>query len=246
MNYYFWENQTKEMIKKLLVPIFILCVISCDQTSSDRKKEDAGPKNGLIHTYNEDGSLSASIYYKNNLRHGLAIDYYKDGKLRAEIDYVNGLKEGLAKWYHKNGKIFRSTAYIADQREGFQKKYYEEGALMSVAEFHENEPGIGLKEYNKSGQERKSKAAFVFGEKIPLDDGAVKIEVRLNNKVKEVSIFQGSLKKGKFMHQGLVEINKTANMGYAIIPKGETEVSVVAKYKTRYKNYRVLHGKAKL
>tara|TARA_Y100001978_G_C23643255_1_gene409405 strand:- start:200 stop:904 length:705 start_codon:yes stop_codon:yes gene_type:complete len=234
------------MIKKLFVPIFILYVISCGQTYSDGKKEDGGPKNGLVHTYNEDGSLSASINYKNNLRHGLALDYYKDGKLRAEIDYVNGLKQGLAKWYHKNGKIFRSTAYIADQREGFQKKYYEEGALMSVAEFHENEPGIGLKEYNKSGQERKSKAAFVFGEKIPLDDGAVKIEVRLNNKVKEVSIFQGSLKKGKFMHQGLVEINKTGNMGYAIIPKGETEVSVVAKYKTRYKNFRVINGKAKL
>ena len=234
------------MIKKLLIPIFILSVISCNQTSSNGKKEDGGPKNGLVHTYNEDGSLSASINYKNNLRHGLALDYYKDGKLRAEIDYVNGLKQGLAKWYHKNGKIFRITAYIADQREGFQKKYYEEGDLMSVAEFHENEPGIGLKEYNKSGQERKSKAAFVFGEKIPLDNGAVKIEVRLNNKVKEVNIFQGSLKDGKFMHEGLVDINKTANMGYAIIPKGETEVSVVAKYKTRYKNYRVLHGKVKL
>ena len=234
------------MIKKLFVPILILFVISCDQISSDGKKEDAGPKNGLVHTYNEDGSLSASINYKNNLRHGLALDYYKDGKLRAEIDYVNGLKEGLAKWYHKNGKLFRSTAYIADQREGFQKKYYEEGALMSVAEFHNNQSGIGLKEYNKSGQERKSKAAFVFGEKTPLDNGAVKIEVRLNNKVKEVNIFQGSLKDGKFMHEGLVDINKTANMGYAIIPKGETEVSVVAKYKTRYKNYRVLHGKAKL
>ena len=234
------------MIKQLLIPIFILSVISCNQTSSDGKKEDGGPKNGLVHTYNEDGSLSASINYKNNLRHGLAIDYYKDGKLRAEIDYVNGLKQGLAKWYHKNGKIFRITAYIADQREGFQKKYYEEGDLMSVAEFHENEPGIELKEYNKSGQERKSKAAFVFGEKTPLDKGAVKIEVRLNNKVKEVNIFQGSLKDGKFMHEGLVDINKTANMGYAIIPKGETEVSVVAKYKTRYKNYRVLHGKVKL
>ena len=234
------------MIKKLLIPIFILSIISCNQTSSDGKMEDGGPKNGLVHTYNEDGSLSASINYKNNLRHGLALDYYKDGKLRAEIDYVNGLKQGLAKWYHKNGKIFRITAYIADQREGFQKKYYEEGDLMSVAEFHENEPGIELKEYNKSGQERKSKAAFVFGEKTPLDNGAVKIEVRLNNKVKEVNIFQGSLKDGKFMHEGLVDINKTANMGYAIIPKGETEVSVVAKYKTRYKNYRVLHGKVKL
>ena len=139
------------MIKKLFVPIFILFVISCDHTSSDGKKEDIGPKNGLVHTYNEDGSLSASINYKNNLRHGRALDYYKDGKLRAEIDYVNGLKEGLAKWFHKNGKLFRSTAYIADQREGFQKKYYEEGALMSVAEFHENHPGIGLKEYNQSG-----------------------------------------------------------------------------------------------
>ena len=234
------------MIKKLLIPIFILSIISCNQTSSDGKKKDGGPKNGLVHTYNEDGSLSASINYKNNLRHGIALDYYKDGKLRAEIDYVNGLKQGLAKWYHKNGKIFRSTAYIADQREGFQKKYYEEGDLMSVAEFHENQSGIGLKEYNKSGQERKSKAAFVFGEKTPLDNGAIKIEVRLNNKVKEVNIFQGSLKDGKFMHEGLVDIKKTANMGYAIIPKGETEVSVVAKYKTRYKNYRVLHGKVKL
>ena len=234
------------MIKKLLLPIFILSAISCDQNPFDSKKEGGGPKNGLVHTYNEDGSLSSSIVYKNNLRHGLAIDYYKDGKLRAEIEYFKGLKEGFAKWYHKNGNIYRSTAYIADQREGFQKKYYEDGVLMSVSEFHEDEPGIGLKEYNKSGQERKSKADFVFGEKVPLDDGTVKIEVRLNNKVKEVSIFQGSLKKDKFMHQGLVEINKTANMGYAIIPKGETEVSVVAKYKTRYKNYRVLHGKAKL
>ena len=233
------------MIKKLFVPIFILFVISCDQTSSDGKKEDAGPKNGLVHTYNEDGSLSASINYKNNLRHGRALDYYKDGKLRAEIDYVNGLKEGLAKWFHKNGKLFRSTAYIADQREGFQKKYYEEGALMSVAEFHENHPGIGLKEYNQSGQERKSKAAFVFGEKTPLDNGAVKIEVRLNNKVKEVNLFKGSLKNDKFMHDGLVEINKTANLGHVVIPKGVKEVPVVAKYKTRYKNYRVLQGTAK-
>ena len=51
----------KEMIKKLFVSIFILCIISCDQTSSDGKKEDGGSKNGLVNTYNEDGSLSASI-----------------------------------------------------------------------------------------------------------------------------------------------------------------------------------------
>ena len=67
------------MIKKLFVPIFILCAISCDQTSFDVKK-GGGPKNDetkpyencsdlflfdtktKVHTYNEDGSLSSSIY----------------------------------------------------------------------------------------------------------------------------------------------------------------------------------------
>tara|TARA_B100001057_G_scaffold108758_1_gene106622 strand:+ start:172 stop:369 length:198 start_codon:yes stop_codon:yes gene_type:complete len=61
------------MIKKLFVTIFILCVISCDQTLSSRKKEDTGFKNGLVHTYNEDGGLSSSIYYKNyRVLHGKA------------------------------------------------------------------------------------------------------------------------------------------------------------------------------
>ena len=234
------------MIKKLFAVILIITIGSCEYRSSTSENgEKKSPKNGLVHTYNEDGSLSASIHYKNNIRHGLALDYYKDGKLRAEIDYINGLKEGVAKWFHKNGKVFRSTDYLADAREGFQKKYFEDGELMSVVEFHENHPGIGLKEYSKSGQERKAKAEFIFGEQIKLDNGSVKIEVRLNNKVKEVTLYQGALKNGKFIHDGLIEINKTANVGYVNIPKGEKEVYVIAKYKTRYKNYRVFQGIAR-
>lgn len=233
------------MFKKLITTALTLLIISCDFATSEENKEAKGPKNGRVHTYNDDGSLSASILYKNDLRHGSALDYYTDGKLRADIEYVNGVKEGQAKWYHKNGTVYRSTQYVANQRQGFQKKYYEDGALMSVAEFYEDHPGIGLKEFTKSGQERKSKLAFVFGEKIQLDNGAVKIEVRLSNKVKEVELFQGPLKKGKYTHDGLTEINKTANMGHVIIPKGTLEVSVVAKYKTRYKNYRIFQGNVK-
>ena len=115
------------MIKKLLVPIFILCVISCDQTSSDGKKEDGGPKNGLVHTYNEDGSLSASINYKNNLRHGLALDYYKDGKLRAEIDYVNGLKQGLQNGTIKMGKFLEVQPILLISVKGFRKNIMKKG-----------------------------------------------------------------------------------------------------------------------
>ena len=64
----------------------------CDQTSYDGKKEDGNPKNGLVHTYNEDGSLSASINYKNNLRHGLALDYYKMGSCVLKIMLMDSNK----------------------------------------------------------------------------------------------------------------------------------------------------------
>ena len=93
---------------------------------------------------------------------------------------------------------------------GFRKNIMKKG-LDVCCRIHEIEPSIGLKEYNKSGQERKSKAAFVFGEKIPLMD--CKNRGKTNNKVKEVSIFQGSLKKDKFMHQGLL---KLTNLQYGL------------------------------
>ncbi len=213
-----------------------------DSTATNQKK---GPKNGLIHTYNEDGSISASINYVEGVRHGLASDFYTDGKLRAKIDYINGVKEGKAKWYHKNGKSYRVTSYSADERHGTQKKYYEDGELMSEALFFENHPGIGLREFSKSGQERKAVPKFTYSNKKTQADGSVIVEVKLANKVKEVSLYQGELTDSLYLHDQLKEINKTANTGFAIIPFGKNEVTVLAKYKTRYKNYRVVQGTAK-
>jgi hypothetical protein len=235
------------MLRKILSLVILMALVACQnqRPSSTEEAKKKGLKNGLVHTYNEDGSLSASIHYKDDIRHGMALDYYTDGKLRAEIDYVHGVKEGEAKWYHKNGKVFRTTEYLADARQGFQKKYYEDGELMSEIEFHNNFPGVGLREFNKSGHERKAKVEFVFGDPINLNNGSVTREVRLSNKVKEVTLYQGELKNGKFLHEGLVEINKTANTGFVNIPKGETEIKVIAKYKTRFKNYRVVQGIAK-
>ena len=234
------------MFKNFLFLSLIATVMSCnngnDSSTSDQKK---GSKNGLVHTYNEDGSVSASIYYVDGIRDGLASDFYTDGKLRAEIDYVNGVKEGLAKWYHKNGKAYRVTTYIGDERHGVQKKYYEDGELMSEAKYFENHSGLGLREFNKSGQERKAVPSFTFSNKKIQPDGSVIVEVKLANKVKEVSLYQGELVGSLYLHNNLIEINKTANMGYAKIPAGKNEVTVLAKYKTRYKNYRVVKGIAK-
>lgn len=228
------------MIQKLLSLILLVTLIACDNSSTSTSKQQKGPKNGLVHTYNSDGSISASIHYKDDIRHGLATDFYTDGKLRAKIDYVMGVKEGKAKWYHRNGNLFRITDYVADQRQGWQRKYYDDGELMSEVEFYEGFPGVGLKEYSQSGNERRAKTKFVLGESTKMPDGTTRVEVRLSNKVKEVSFYQGDLLNGKFMHEGLESINKTANMGYLVFPKGQNQVSVIAQYKTRYKNFRVV------
>ena len=234
------------MFKNLLFLSLITTLIACsngnDSTTSTQKKS---PKNGLVQTYNEDGSISASINYVEGIRHGLASDFYTDGKLRAEIDYVNGVKEGMAKWYHKNGKAYRVTSYLADSRHGTQKKYYEDGELMSEAKYFENHPGLGLREFSKSGRERKAVPEFSFSNKKTLADGTVVVQVKLANKVKEVSLYQGELTDSLYLHDNLKEINKTANTGFAKIPAGKNEVTVLAKYKTRYKNYRVVKGIAK-
>ena len=225
-----------------LIATILSCTNGNDSTTSSQKK---GPKNGLVHTYNEDGSISASINYVEEVRHGLASDFYTDGKLRAEIDYVNGAKEGLAKWYHKNGKAYRITTYLEDNRHGSQKKYYEDGELMSEALYFENHPGLGLREFSKSGQERKAVPTFTFSNKKTMPDGTVVVQVKLANKVKEVTLYQGELTDNIYLHDNLKEINKTANTGFAKIPAGKNEVTVLAKYKTRYKNYRVVQGTAK-
>jgi len=234
------------MIKNLFLLSIIATLVGCsngnDTTTSTQTK---GPKNGLVHTYNEDGSISASINYVEGVRHGLASDFYTDGKLRAKIDYVNGVKEGKAKWYHKNGKPYRITNYKGDERNGVQRKFYEDGELMSEALFFNNFPGIGLKEFSKSGQERKAVPKFTFSNKKMQADGSVIVEVKLANKVKEVSLYQGDLADNLYLHDELKEINKTANTGFAIIPTGKNEVTILAKYKTRYKNYRVVTGVAK-
>ena len=234
------------MIKNLFLLSIIATVMSCTNgNDSSTSNQNKGPKNGLVHTFNEDGSVSASINYVEGVRHGLATDFYTDGKLRAEIDYINGAKEGFAKWYHKNGEAYRITSYLADERFGTQKKYYEDGALMSEAVYFENHPGLGLREFSKSGTERKAAPKFTFSNKKTLADGTVVVEVKLANKVKEVSLYQGNLVDSLYLHNHLIEINKTANTGFATIPAGKNEVTVLAKYKTRYKNYRVVQGIAK-
>ena len=68
------------MLQKNLAILLLIGLSSCDTSSKTEEQKQKGPKDGLIHTYNEDGSISASINYKEGIRHGMAFDYYTDGK----------------------------------------------------------------------------------------------------------------------------------------------------------------------
>ena len=52
------------MIQKLLAVFLLLLIGACDNPSTSVSTHKKGPKNGLVHTYNEDGSISTSINYK--------------------------------------------------------------------------------------------------------------------------------------------------------------------------------------
>jgi antitoxin component YwqK of YwqJK toxin-antitoxin module len=230
------------MIKKRCLLFLFLAAFACEPNQNKNPYDPKEPKNGLVHTYNDDGTISTSILYKDNIRNGLAKDFYEDGSLRAEIEYLNGLKDGSAKWYYKKGNIFRLTHYKNGERHGIQKKFYEEGALISESEFFENYPGIGLKEYSKSGNERKSRPKIIVEKKKTNPDGSIVYQISVNNKVKEVDFFTGFLKKDRFIHDKMLRINKVSNLGVVTLEKDQQKLLLSAQYKTRYNNYRVLQG----
>ena len=217
------------MIKKFFLLLLLSGAFACKTNLNIDTSAQKEEKNGLLHTYNEDGSISSSIFYKDNLRNGLAKDFYEDGSLRAEIEYLQGIKHGAAKWYYKKGNLYRLTHYKNGQRHGIQRKFYEEGGLISNAEFFENYPGMGLKEYSKSGNERKSRAEIRVEKKKTNPDGSLVYEISVNNKVKEVNLYTGPLKKDRFLHDQMVGINKVSNKGLVTLEKDQDKLFISAK-----------------
>lgn len=60
---------------------------------------------GVQEVYYEDGRLSSSKMFSNNVQNGLSIEYYEDGSVMSESNYVNGKLKGKVKEYKKGSKF---------------------------------------------------------------------------------------------------------------------------------------------
>jgi hypothetical protein len=71
------------------------------------------------------------------------------------ITYKDGVKNGLTKWFYESGNMYRETTYVDGKADGIQKKYYENGKLLAEIHYKRGLVLPGLKEYTKSGKQKK-------------------------------------------------------------------------------------------
>jgi antitoxin component YwqK of YwqJK toxin-antitoxin module len=71
-------------------------------------------------SWNPDGSLDDSGYYRNNMRHGIWIEWIQNGIIKSVGEYRNGWKKGLWRYYDTKGKLLYMRRFSSF-------KYDEEG-----------------------------------------------------------------------------------------------------------------------
>ncbi len=237
-------------MKKFILPFLVLTALwSCDEGASQEKnvvKEEInqvvdGKKEGLHVIRKEDGSIRNEIRYENGQRSGISTDFYDSGERRMDISYVNGIKSGNVTWYHKNGKVYRVNPYVDGYVQGVQTKFYENGQQMSELEFFQDSPGIGLREWERSGKIKKFKTDLVAKRKGSL------VQVELASKKQKVSYYLGQLKDDKFMNIGLEDVTIGGGVGEFNIDefKGKSSINIIVKYLSYNKNPIIFVGTIK-
>jgi len=254
------------------MPALVLClfIVSC-QSKPSAKTED-----GVAREYYSDGTIKKETQVKDTLAHGLmkqydrdgglmnvysfnmgrlsgpAVSYYPNKKIEQKMFYVDGKREGTTLWYYSSGELFRNIPYKAGKIEGVKTSYYKNGKIMSEAPFHNDLPGIGLKEYNEKGTLISDDTKIIVDEDNRLfAENMYILTIKVNNPKNGLRYYLGDLEEGKYIGQYQWQLpNKDGVATYSInLNKGgfrmETLV-LTACYKTSKSNYRVISTKYNL
>lgn len=252
-----------------LVPLLFFALTGCDYIQKhfgDGYKERVTKRNGLVKSYRpnktlyieanyvndtlqglyksyyENGNVKKKMTMKSGKKHGLASLFYDNGNLRDEVNYRDGVKEGILKSYYKNGGLYKEVNYIEGLRQGNETKYHENGKVMSILPYKNNYPGIGLKEFNKSGKPLKIEPRL---EVKTIDNlrssGKYSIEVQFSKKRNKADYYLGELVEGQFLYEDMPKIIERDGAAYidGSVPPGQfimERLRIVGCFKTPYGN----------
>jgi hypothetical protein len=256
------------MIKPTWIIAWIILLAACSQTSKKQEvpadgtrvikeyhsngklKSEISARGKLRHgeskEYRRDGTLESLITYENNRKHGPAKSFYPDGEtVKTEVLFENGFKHGDSKWYFPDGTLYRLTPYFKGWIEGIRKVYYENGNLQAEIPYNRGEPGIGLREYNSSGNPKEMNTTIVFREQDRINlDNTFRLIITLSDGSQDVEFFQGELTDGKYWNKGLQKIPTEDGTGILefYVSKGMFKMqtlNIVARIKTPLNNYHI-------
>ena len=109
-------------------------VVSVENVVVIRKEKPI--KNGLVVTYNDDGTVRSEIYYTNDIRDGIC-NWYSNGHLTSTAHYKDGKEHGTSIQYHAPGKILNIQNYKDGKHHGQVIKFYEYGMIESIDLYNE-------------------------------------------------------------------------------------------------------------
>lgn len=104
---------------------------------------------GVVRSFNEDGSLDTEVPFKDNIITGL-VKWYQDGKLYATAEHINNQKEGLLTVY-KGEMILEEVTYHNNLKDGIARYYDETDGELHYEITFEGGKAISGKEYAQDG-----------------------------------------------------------------------------------------------
>ena len=171
MRYNFKQLKMKPVFLRLILCCFLFSIHSSfAQTITkkrgkvtiyeDGRKTASGKvknykKQGVWKYYNDDGTLSETYTYKDDIKQGLYTFYFQGSHVAAmQGNYLNGEKKGAWTEWYLNGQIQYRLNYAGhgDDRIGLQQSWYENGHLMEQDSFSSDSKMIYLWRWFENGK----------------------------------------------------------------------------------------------
>ena len=233
-------------MKQVIFSVFALLFLIAACTTQPKKQEAglASAEADSIQLIKKPYKNSDAIEYEipvlrgTSMKHGIQKRFYSNGSLYSAIPYNHGLKVGTAYTYYLAAEgvkpsVWKEQFYKKNKLDGICKRYHENGMLQAEYEYKEGNPGLGIKEFTKSGKAIKQPTLIVSANRTAT---GYYVNASLSKKTTNVDYFIGDLVEGKYLSKGLKGLQVKNGLGEVIVAASKKKVTVTAVFSTRYRN----------